>query len=308
MNPASSPLRIAIIIPVFNEEDSLQALHTEIRAATRNLAADVQVLFVDDGSRDQSWPTICRLATQDPRTRGIRFRKNFGKAAALAIGFATITGDVVFTLDADLQDDPKEIPRFLERIRAGADVVSGWKKIRHDPWHKVFPSRVFNTMVSAATGVHLHDHNCGFKAYRGNVPQQLHLYGELHRFTPVLAAAQGFRIEELVIEHRPRVFGQSKFGPRRFLKGFLDLVSVSFRTRFGESPMHFFGALALLNGILVFVGLISLVLSWRYAELCILLGTILATQFLLAGWLAELLISQRPPESTHRILETTPTP
>ncbi|MHC4402702.1 MAG: glycosyltransferase family 2 protein, partial [Planctomycetota bacterium] len=184
---------LSIVIPVFNEEESLEKLHEEICEVAKANRYELDVIFVDDGSTDGSWKVIERLAETDRRVRGIRFRRNFGKAAALSAGFAEVRGRLIVTLDADLQDDPQEIPRFLAQMEEDLDVVSGWKKVRHDPWHKVGPSRVFNWMVSRLTGVKLHDHNCGMKCYRREVFDEVRLYGELHRFVPVLAAARGFR-------------------------------------------------------------------------------------------------------------------
>lgn len=195
---------LSAVIPVFNEVDSLAALHTELDQVARTHSYDLQIIFVDDGSTDGSWRAICDLAGRDARVSGLKFRRNFGKAAALSAGFNAAQGELVMTLDADLQDDPHEIPRFLAAMEQNLDVVSGWKQVRHDPWHKVLPSRIFNWMVSALTGVALHDHNCGMKCYRREIFREVRLYGELHRFVPVLAAARGFRVGELVIQHRPR--------------------------------------------------------------------------------------------------------
>ena len=195
---------LSIVIPVFNEAESLAELHRELSEVAAAQGYNLDVVFVDDGSRDGSWEVICGLAAADKHVRGIRFRRNFGKAAALSAGFAQARGELVMTLDADLQDDPHEIPRFLAEMEKHLDVVSGWKKVRHDPWHKVLPSRVFNALVSRMTGVVLHDHNCGMKCYRREIFDEVRLYGELHRFVPVLAAGRGYRVGELVIHHRPR--------------------------------------------------------------------------------------------------------
>ena len=262
---------ISIVIPVFNEKDSLALLHGEIAQIAENAQLDAEVLFVDDGSRDGSWDAIVVLA-QQPRVRGIRFRRNFGKAAALSAGFAAARGDIVMTLDADLQDDPAEIPQFLAALAVGMDVVSGWKKTRHDPWHKVFPSRVFNVMVSWLTGVRLHDHNCGMKCYRAEVLREIRLYGELHRFIPVLADARGFKVGEVVIQHRPRRFGVSKYGVRRFVKGFLDLLTVKFLTGFGQRPQHLLGSVGLVSFLLGNLALCYLAVTWVirlwYSAIC----------------------------------------
>ncbi|MEX0977816.1 MAG: glycosyltransferase family 2 protein, partial [Pirellulales bacterium] len=188
---------LSIVIPICDERESLAALHRELDEVARAHGYEMEIILVDDGSTDGSWSEIRRLAEKDSRVRGIRFRRNFGKAAALAAGFRAAGGETVMTLDADLQDDPREIPRFLAAMSEDLDVVSGWKQPRHDPWHKVFPSRVFNALVSMLTGVRLHDHNCGMKCYRREVLREVRLYGELHRFVPVLAAARGFTVGEL---------------------------------------------------------------------------------------------------------------
>jgi dolichol-phosphate mannosyltransferase len=313
---------LSLVIPVYNEQESLGPLRSEIDAVSQSLGQRIEIVFVDDGSTDGSWATISELAKVDPRVRGLRFRRNFGKAAALEAGFRAAAGDIVMTLDADLQDDPQEIPRFLAAIRGGSDVVSGYKQIRHDPWHKVFPSRIFNAMVSWTTGVKLHDHNCGFKAYRAEVIREVRLYGELHRYVPVLAAARGFKVSELVVNHRPRKFGHSKFGAKRFLKGFLDLIQVKFVTAFGWRPMHFLGTLAFFAflfaglglAILAFNGLLRWIVDsqWGIGPLPQILGFItvvglvlFGTQAVLAGYLAELLASRRTDEP-FTISETTP--
>jgi glycosyltransferase involved in cell wall biosynthesis len=253
---------LSIVIPVFNEVDSIPELHREMADVARDEGYDLELIFVDDGSTDGSWEAIERLAKADDRVRGIRFRRNFGKAAALDAGFCAARGDLVLTLDADLQDDPREIPRFLEEMEEGFDVVSGWKKVRHDPWHKVGPSRVFNYLVGRLTGVKLHDHNCGFKSYRREIFREVRLYGELHRFVPVLAAARGWRVGEIVVNHRPRKHGRSKYGLKRIVKGFLDLLTVYFLTGFGQRPQHLLGAVGLLFFFLGGVGLVFLI-AWR---------------------------------------------
>lgn len=258
---------LSVVIPVYNEEESLEALHRELDEVAAAEGYDLDVIFVDDGSTDGSWQWIERLAAGDSRVRGIRFRRNFGKAAALSAGFAQARGELVMTLDADLQDDPREIPRFLTEMQKGLDVVSGWKKVRHDPWHKVGPSRVFNWMVSTLTGVKLHDHNCGMKCYRREIFDEVRLYGELHRFVPVLAAARGYRVGELVIQHRPRRFGHSKYGVARIIKGFLDLLTVKFLTGFGQRPQHLLGTLGLASFFLGLLGLTYLAGLWVVSRL-----------------------------------------
>lgn len=238
-------IEYSLVVPVFNEEESLRILYGEIVAVAETLSAKIELIFVDDGSTDASWTIIEELVQKDDRVRGIRFRRNFGKAAALDVGFKAATLPIVMTLDADLQDDPHEIPDFLRLIDSGYDVVSGWKKTRRDPWHKVLPSRVFNEMVSRLTGVKLHDHNCGMKCYRREIFDEITLYGELHRFVPVLAASRGYKVGEKIVQHRPRKYGVSKYGFKRFAKGFLDLLTVKFVTGYGQRPQHLLGTLGL---------------------------------------------------------------
>ena len=265
---------LSVVIPVFNEGESLEVLHGELCEVAAAQGYDLDVIFVDDGSTDRSWEVIKGLAGADPRVRGVRFRRNFGKAAALSAGFAAARGELIMTLDADLQDDPVEIPNFLATLGEDLDVVSGWKKVRHDPWHKVLPSRVFNWMVSKMTGVVLHDHNCGMKCYRREIFDEVRLYGELHRFVPVLAAARGFRVGELVIRHRPRQFGRSKYGATRIVKGFLDLLTVKFLTGFGQRPQHVLGTLGLASFLLGTIGLTWLAGCWAWSRLLAVAGVI----------------------------------
>jgi dolichol-phosphate mannosyltransferase len=296
---------LSIVIPVFNEQESLVQLHDELLEVSRDQHLPLEMIFVDDGSRDESWAVIAKLAAADPAVRGIRFRRNFGKAAALSAGFQAARGGLVVTLDADLQDDPREIPRLLAELERGIDVVSGWKQVRHDPWHKVGPSRVFNWLVGVMTGVHLHDHNCGFKAYRREVCQEIHLYGELHRFVPVLAAARGWRVGEIVVHHRPRQFGRSKYGVSRIVKGFLDLLTVSFLTDFSQRPQHLLGSIGLLCFALGTVGITFLTGLWIVSRLVesmpdvhlhqralfyySIVAVLLGAQFMAIGFLAELI-------------------
>lgn len=294
---------ISVVIPVFDEKESLPILNAEIAEVARKASLDLEVIYVDDGSRDGSWQVIADLARACPWVHGIRFRRNFGKAAALSAGFHAAHGDIILTLDADLQDDPAELPRFLAALE-GHDVISGWKKVRHDPWHKVIPSRVFNRLVSWVTGVKLHDHNCGMKCYRAEVFHEVRLYGELHRFIPVLAAARGFQVGEIEIQHRPRRFGRTKYGVRRFMKGFLDLMTVKFLTGFGQRPQHLLGSIGLVSFLagalgLAYLGVIWGIRLWHpndfeplhnrpmliYAVAALLLGA----QMMSIGFLAELI-------------------
>lgn len=296
------------MIPVLDEERSVAKLHSEIRRVCGEASIPSEIVFVDDGSTDRSWEAICELSDADPQTEGIRFRRNFGKAAALSAGFAACRGDVVITMDADLQDDPREIPRFLAQLDAGDDVVSGWKRVRHDPWHKVLPSRVFNWLVSTLTGVHLHDHNCGFKAYRREIFDEVELYGERHRFVPVLAAARGWKVGEIEVEHHAREFGHSKYGVSRLIKGFLDLLTIYLLTGFSGRPLHLIGAAGMLFFAIGGLGMTYLSGMWVLSRLstsmvdvelhkraifyyCIV-SLLLGAQFLLAGLLAELVVSR----------------
>ncbi len=232
---------LSIVIPVFNEEESLPILMEQIQQVCAENHYEKEIIFVDDGSRDNSWEVISNMSKIYPEVKAIRFRRNFGKAAGLEAGFQQASGDFIMTMDADLQDDPAEIPNFLAKLDEGFDLVSGWKKIRHDPWHKVFPSRIFNKMVSQLTSVHLHDHNCGMKCYRSSVVRELPIFGERHRFLPVLAGSRGWRVSEIVVQHRKREFGHSKYGFSRFMKGFMDLFSVWFVSVYGQRPQHLLG-------------------------------------------------------------------
>ncbi len=253
---------LSIIIPVLNEQDSLRPLWKEIQATADSAVDSFEVIFVDDGSTDGSWHLICDLADDDSRVCGIRLRRNFGKAAALTAAMQAARGDLLLMMDADLQDDPAEIPEMLKRIDQGFDVVNGWKKHRLDPWHKVYPSRVFNWMVSRMTGLVLHDHNCGLKLFRSDVAQEIQIYGELHRFIPVLAHARGFKVTEIPVHHRPRQHGYSKYGVRRFLRGLLDLLTVTFLISFGRRPQHALGAVGIFFFAAGTFGLLYLSALW----------------------------------------------
>ena len=312
-------MNLSIVIPVFNEHDSLQQLHQEICAVGRSEDFKLQIIFVDDGSTDDSWALIRSLAEQDERVRGIGFRRNFGKAAAISAGVKAADYDLVVTMDADLQDDPKEIPKFLQEMEKGFDVVSGWKKIRHDPLHKRLPSKVFNFMVNMLSGLRLHDHNCGFKLYRREIFDDVHLYGELHRFIPVLAASKGWNVSEVIVEHRARQHGKSKYGLSRLIKGLLDLLTVSFLTSYNHRPQHLLGSTGLFSALLGMAGLIYLAIYWvlrinwypdwtpvhqRPLALYSMGALIVGVQLLAIGFLAELLVAnqahQNQPYSIRR--------
>ncbi len=240
---------LSVVVPVFEEEESLEVLCSELDEVLRTLELDAEVIFVDDGSRDGSFSVLQRLSERYDFVRAIRFRRNYRKAAALAAGFREARGDVVVTMDADLQDDPREIPNLLDKLDEGFDLVSGWKKNRLDPMTKTVPSKLFNRVTSMVSGLRLHDFNCGLKAYRREVVEDAlpYLYGELYRYLPAIAHWAGYRVGEIPVQHRKRRFGRSKFGTRRLLNGFLDLLSITFVVRFMSTPMHLFGSLGLLS-------------------------------------------------------------
>ena len=313
---------LSIVVPVLNEVDSLHELHRQVVAVADANGLDVEIIFVDDGSRDGSWRVIRDLATHDARVSGIRFRRNFGKAAALTAGLAAARGELMLMMDADLQDDPAEIPRLLAKLDEGFDVVNGWKQRRLDPWHKVYPSKVFNWLAGALTGLKLHDHNCGLKLFRADVPREIRIYGEMHRFIAILADARGFRVTEQPVNHRPRQHGQSKYGIRRFLRGFLDLLTIKFLTSYSHRPQHMLGAFGLLFFGLGAAGLAYLAVLWllmhpfhvlpakdigdrpllAYSVACLLLGG----QAISLGLLAELIVAYTSrPDNAFSVAERT---
>ena len=244
---------VSVVVPVFDEEQSLVELQERLERVLSDLGLRYEILYVDDGSRDGSWERIRAIVKGSAAARGIRLRRNFGKAAALTAGFERAHGRVVISMDADLQDDPAEVPRFLEKINEGWDLVSGWKAKRHDPLSKTLPSKLFNAVTARMSGLELHDFNCGFKAYRAEVLRAIRIYGELHRYIPALAHWKGFRVAEIPVKHHPRRFGQSKYGSSRFLKGLVDLMTVMFLTRYTLRPLHLFGAAGLVVGAVGFV-------------------------------------------------------
>lgn len=285
---------LSFIIPLMNEENTLEELFDRIAEQARRHCKSWEIIFIDDGSTDSSWDVVQSIRKRFPKNvKAIRFRTNIGKAGALACGYEEAKGDVVFTLDADLQDDPAEIPNFLRKLDEGFDIVSGWKRTRHDPWHKVLPSRVFNKMLSKLNGVALHDHNCGFKCYRREVVKSLPMYGEMHRMVPSLAHMKGFRTGEIPVQHHARQFGVSKYGVKRFLRGFMDMWTVYFLNNFKERPLHLMGGAA--AGMLGFA-----MAAWAMVGCGITLGGVLvpATPILFAasvllvmlGFIAELTV------------------
>ena len=245
---------LSVVVPLFNEEESLKELFDWVDRVLKESEITYELLFVDDGSTDSSWNVVEELAAEYKEVRGIKFRRNYGKSAALYSGFEAVRGDVVITMDADLQDNPDELPELYRMIKEdGYDLISGWKKKRHDPLGKTIPSKLFNRTARWVSGIKLHDFNCGLKAYRKEVVKSIEVYGEMHRYIPILAKRNGFgKIGEKVVVHRERQYGVSKFGIERFLKGFLDLLSVTFISKFGKRPMHLFGGLGTLMLWLVF--------------------------------------------------------
>jgi glycosyltransferase involved in cell wall biosynthesis len=246
---------ISVVIPVFNEEESIRELAEWIERVCTSAGLSAEIIFIDDGSTDASWKKIEEMARERRFVKGIRFRRNYGKAAALHTGFTEAAGDVVITMDSDLQDSPDEIPELFRMIKEeGYHLVSGWKKKRYDPFIKKSTSRVYNLTARIASGIKLHDFNCGLKAYRGDVVKSIEVYGEMHRYIPMLAKEAGFgKIGEKIVEHKPRKYGVTKYGIDRFVKGYLDLLTIGFITRFGKSPMHLFGLLGTLMFLAGFV-------------------------------------------------------
>ena len=305
---------LSIVIPILDEEESLVELASRIRDVCKRNSFSFEVWMIDDGSTDATWHVIQQINEGDPRFAGIRFRRNYGKSAALAVGFQRARGRYVITMDADLQDDPEEIPAMVNMLKEGYDLVSGWKKKREDPLNKTVPSRVINFATRKLTGLPLHDINCGLKAYRKEVVKSVKVYGELHRYIPLLAKWEGFgRITEKSVKHHPRKFGKTKFGIERFIRGFLDLITVLFMTRFAVRPMHFFGAI----GTTAFFGgfLISLWISIDKLYFgnpigdrpLLLLGVLLiivGSQMFTTGLLGEMIIRPRMEETTsYQVIE-----
>src|SRR6266545_634493 len=291
---------ISVVVPVHDEERSVALLYDELRSALEPLNASWEAIFVDDGSTDGTFAALTRLHSAEENVRVVRLRRNFGKAAALVAGFDQARGETVVTIDGDLQDDPAEIPRLLAKLDEGFDLVSGWKTRRRDPISRRVLSRIFNRVTSAFSGVRLHDMNCGLKAYRAEVVHGLRLYGELHRFIPVLAHYRGFRIAELPVNHRPREHGRSRYGVERYLRGFLDLLTVSFIGRYRHRPLHLFGGLGLIlgligTGILVYLSVVKALGHAIGGRPLLLLGVLLVVvglQFFSLGLISEMLTSQ----------------
>ncbi|WP_433871777.1 glycosyltransferase family 2 protein [Saccharopolyspora sp. CA-218241] len=295
----SAPIEVSLLAPAKDEADSLPELFAQVRAAMDGQHRTWELIVVDDGSTDGSWRLVEEQARHDPRVRGIRLRRNFGKAAALAAGVAEVRGALLVTMDADLQDDPAEIPRLLDELDRGADLVSGHKAQRKDPLGKRLPSKVFNRFTGLITGLRLSDHNCGLKAARTEVYRRVPLYGELHRYIPALAHQLGYRVRELAVHHRPRVHGRSHYGLERYVRGALDLLTVVALTRYGRRPAHLFGGLGLLSGTLGTLILLYLTGVWVFTAQSIgtrplltlgILLEVLAAQLISVGLLAELVL------------------
>ncbi|MBC2605831.1 glycosyltransferase [Pelagicoccus albus] len=314
---SETEVEVSVVVPLLNEEGTLAALTEGVFEAL--LGKTCEILFVDDGSRDGSWSEIRKLSQRFPNSvRGFRHRRNFGKAEALATGFAHAKGQLIVTMDADLQDDPLEIPALLAKLDEGYDLVSGWKRDRHDPISKTIPSRFFNYAARVASGLSLHDFNCGLKAYRREVVESLHLYGELHRFTPILSHGEGYRVTEIPVTHHPREQGKSKYGWTRFFKGSLDLLTVILLTRYLQRPGHFFGAIGFISGAFG-LGILSYLsaakiffgvdIGTRPLFFLGILATLFSAQLITTGFTSEFLLrvnsSERPG---HRISESTKPP
>lgn len=299
-------IEISIVVPLYNEAESLPELHLWISSVMKEHKFSYEIIFVDDGSKDGSWKVIEDLKTINPCVRGIKFQRNYGKSAALQKGFEATQGDFVVTLDADLQDSPEEIPEMIRMIKEDDfDMVSGWKKKRFDPLSKTIPTKLYNWTARKLTGIHLHDFNCGLKAYRSVVVKSIEVYGDMHRYIPPLAKYAGFnKIGEKVVQHQARKYGETKFGLNRFMNGPLDLLSVVFMGKFGKKPMHFFGAIGTLLFIIgfgfslylgidkivsFFTGSLSPLIAQRTEFYIALSSMIIGSQFFLAGFLAELI-------------------
>ena len=299
-------MKISFVIPAKNEQDSIKKLYQEIITSVSQVIKDFEIIFIDDGSNDKTFGVMSGLAKIDKRIKVIRLRGNFGKSVALQIGFDKSEGDIIFTMDADLQDNPKEIPAMLSKLDQGYDLISGWKKKRKDPISKTIPSAVVNSVVRVMSGLNLHDINCGFKAYRKEVVKNLNLYGDLYRFIPILAHRQNYKIAEIVVEHRARKFGKSKYGWKRLFSGWLDLLTIFFLIRYLRRPGHFFGGLGVLSFLSGFaIGIYIAYLrvatgSIQYRQPLLFLGMLLmliGIQLISTGLLAEFIIHTKEKQN-----------
>ena len=309
-------MNISLVIPSYNEAESLPELHSWIVKVMSEHGFSYEVIFVDDGSTDETWAIIRELQSRDPQVRGIKFRRNYGKSAALNTGFGAAEGDVVITMDADLQDSPDEIPELYSLIMSGSyDIISGWKKERHDPLTKTIPTKLYNWATRVMTGIKLNDMNCGLKAYRKEVIKNIEVYGEMHRYIPVLAKNVGFgRIGEKVVQHQARKYGVTKFGMSRFSRGLLDLMTISFMGKFSKRPMHFFGTSGMLFTVIGFICLLVLTIQKLFFNIpgiaerpLFFLGMLLVIvgiQLFIAGFLAELISRSHAQRNEYAIAET----
>ncbi len=310
---------ISLVIPLLNEEESLKELHQWIVRVVNEASLSYEVIFVDDGSSDKSWDIINELSALDSQVYGIKFQRNYGKSAALQTAFQEVQGEVVITMDADLQDSPEEIPELYRMItEEGYDLVSGWKKKRHDPLSKTLPTKLYNWAARRITGIYLHDFNCGLKAYRRSVVKSIEVYGDMHRYMPALAKYAGFKkIGEKVVQHQARKYGYSKFGLNRFLNGPLDLITVAFMGKFGKKPMHFFGALGTFMfmvgfGFAIYLGIDKLFIHTRGVKLAdrtefyvALVSMLMGLQFFLTGFIAELISRSSSSRNNYLVEEKT---
>lgn len=308
----SNPIDISVVIPLLNEVESLEELYQQLTLVLSETKKSYELIFVNDGSQDDSGNCIEKFADTDSHVCAIHFRRNFGKAAALNAGFKSANGSIVFTMDADLQDDPHEIPRMLKKIEEGYDMVTGWKKKRNDPLSKKLPSKFFNFFVSKVSGLKLHDYNCGFKAYRSSTLEDLNLYGELHRFIPMLLHWQGYSVTEIPVKHHARPYGQSKYGSTRLIKGFFDLLTVLLTTRYIARPLHLFGGIgAVISGIGTLI-LGYLTVLWFLGMRPIgnrpllffgILLMVVGVQFVSTGLLGELISHQRQSLKPNYVIQ-----
>ncbi len=304
---------VSIVIPVFEEEESLPELFAWIERVVKESNLSYEAIMIDDGSTDSSWKVIENLSRQNPHLKGIKFQRNYGKSAALNEGFRAAQGDVVITMDSDLQDSPDEIPLLYNMVmQDGFDMVSGWKKVRHDPISKTIPSKFFNWVTAKVSRIKLHDFNCGLKAYRKKVIKSIEVYGEMHRYIPVIAKWAGFKkIGEKVVEHRARKYGRTKFGIERFINGFLDLASITFVSKYGKRPMHFFGIWGTLSFLLGFGISLYLIISKlinyefsitvRPTFYLALVAMIIGTQLFVTGFVAELIVRNSPGRNAYLV-------
>ena len=317
-------MNVSVVIPLLNEEESLPELHDWIVRVCEVNNLSYEIIFVDDGSRDGSWQVIQKLAAKNSHIKAIRFQRNYGKSAGLHVGFEAAQGEVVFTMDADLQDSPDEIPEMRRMIlEDGFDLVSGWKKKRHDPLSKTIPTKLYNWATRRMSGIYLHDFNCGLKAYRRDVVKSLEIFGEMHRYIPVMAHREGFKkIGEKVVEHRARKYGHTKFGLSRFINGPLDLLTIMFISKFGKRPMHIFGLFGALMFVIGFGSLLYISIeklmhlyAWHtkaplLADTALfyvaLTAMIIGTQLFLAGFIAELISRNSASRNAYKVLENIP--